>query len=154
MAVAIATAEVDRHMMATPASLWPARHISVAIDRPAVDVYDWLANPTNLPRWAQGLAASITPADDGTWVASSPMGTVRIRFAARNGLGVLDHDVTLDSGVTIHNPMRVLPNAGGSEVVFTLFHRPEMTQAELDADAVAVTRDLQALKTVLESARR
>jgi hypothetical protein len=33
----------------------------------------------------------------------------------------LDHDVTLPSGETLSNPMRVVPNGTGSEVVFTLF---------------------------------
>ena len=34
-------------------------------------------------------------------------------------LGVPDHDV-LESGVTVHNPIRVVPNGSGSTVIFTL----------------------------------
>lgn len=80
------------------------------------------------------------------------MGRVRVRFAERNGLGVLDHDVTLESGKSVHNPMRVMPHAGGSEVVFVLFRQSGVTDAELDADAAIVTRDLHALKHLLEAA--
>jgi hypothetical protein len=79
------------------------------------------------------------------------MGRISIRFSERNPHGVLDHDVTLPSGETIHNPMRVVPNATGSEVVFTIFRRAGVTEAQFEADARAVTRDLTALKALLES---
>jgi hypothetical protein len=127
------------------------QHLSVSIDRPPAEVYAFASDPANLPRWAQGLSGSIASLD-GEWVAESPMGTVKVRFAPRNTLGVLDHDVTLPTGVTVHNPLRVVANASGSEVVFTLFRRPDMTDAALAADAAAVTRDLAALKHLLEAA--
>lgn len=34
--------------------------------------------------------------------------------------GLLDHDVELESGMVVHNPMRVVPNGEGSEFMFTL----------------------------------
>lgn len=130
--------------------LWSVRHITVSIDRPPTAVYELASDPQNLPRWAKGLAGSITRIDDETWLADSPMGKVKVRFADANTFGVLDHDVTLESGVTIHNSMRVLPNAGGSEVLFSLFRRPGITDAEFESDASAVARDLRALKALLE----
>jgi hypothetical protein len=51
------------------------------------------------------------------------MGRVKVKFAEKNQLGVLDHDVTLPSGVKFYNPMRALPNNDGSELVFTLYSR-------------------------------
>jgi hypothetical protein len=129
---------------------WPVRHVSVSIDRPPVEVYELAADPRNLPRWAQGLAGTIVRGDGATWIATSPMGKVTIAFAERNAFGVLDHDVTLPTGATVHNPMRVVPNASGSEVTFTLFQRPGVTDTEFERDIDAVTRDLQALKKLLE----
>jgi hypothetical protein len=71
--------------------------------------------------------------------------------STRDAFGVLDHDVTLESGVTVHNPMRVVArDGGGSEVIFTLFRRKDVTDAEFEADARAVERDLRALKELLE----
>lgn len=79
------------------------------------------------------------------------MGTVRVRFVEPNAFGVLDHDVTLESGVSVHNPMRVVARDGGrSEVIFTLFRRPDVSDAEFEADAGAVEKDLRALKELLE----
>lgn len=73
-----------------------------------------------------------------------------MRFAERNALGVMDHDVTLESGVTVHNPMRVKPHGEGSELLFTLIRRPGVSDDELAGDAAAVERDLAALKDLLE----
>jgi hypothetical protein len=78
------------------------------------------------------------------------MGTVKVKFAEKNKFGVLDHDVTLPSGVKVYNPMRVLPNNDGSELVFMLYRRPDMSDQEFAADAKAVENDLAKLKTLLE----
>lgn len=127
----------------------PVRHLSVSIARPPAEVYAFASRPENLPRWASGLAAGIRQVD-GDWIADAPAGTVRLRFAPPNDLGVLDHDVLLDSGETVHVPLRVLPNGTGSEVVFTLLRLPDMTEERFEADARWVERDLARLKATLE----
>ena len=59
--------------------------------------------------------------------------------------------MTLESGVTVHNPMRVVARpGGGSEVSFTPFRRNGVSDAEFGADARAVEKDLRALKALLE----
>jgi hypothetical protein len=68
----------------------------------------------------------------------------------RNQFGVLDHDVTVPTGETVHNPIRVIPNGDGSEIVFTLFRRAGVTAAEFDRDVRAVEKDLRTLKRLLE----
>jgi hypothetical protein len=135
--------------MKSSSDLWQARHVSISIERTPSDVYAFAAHPPNLPQWAAGLAGSVQQIG-ADWVADSPMGRVRLEFASANAFYVLDHDVTLPSGLQVHNPMRVLPNGGGSEVIFSVFRRPGMSEAELEADVAAVTRDLQALKRALE----
>jgi hypothetical protein len=49
-------------------------------------------------------------------------------------------------------PLLVVPNGDGAEVVFTLFRQPEMTDERFAADVAWVERDLTALKAVLERA--
>lgn len=126
------------------------RHISIYIDRAPRDVQAFASDPGNLPRWAAGLARSEVRPDGDAWVAEAPFGTVRIRFAAPNEFGVMDHDVELETGTTVHNPMRVVPNGDGSEFLFTLLRQPGMTDAQFENDAQAVAEDLQALKALLE----
>jgi hypothetical protein len=126
-----------------------AKHISVSINRSAAQVYEFASNPENLPKWAAGLSGSIKKVNED-WIAESPMGTVKVKFAEKNKFGVLDHEVTLPSGVKVYNPMRVFPNNDGSELVFTLYRRPEMSDQEFAEDAKAVERDLAKLKALLE----
>jgi predicted 3-demethylubiquinone-9 3-methyltransferase (glyoxalase superfamily) len=102
------------------------RHISVSINRPANEVYEFASKPENLPQWATGLGGSIRKVK-GEWTAHTPMGKAKIRFAEKNQFGILDHDAILESGVTFHNPMRVLPNGRRSEVIFTLFRLQKIT---------------------------
>lgn len=132
-------------------STHPAKHLRIAIARAPADVYAFVVEPRNLPAWASGLAGGIREVD-GAWLASSPMGDVRVAFAPRNAFGVLDHDVTLPSGDTVHNPLRVLPNGSGSEVVFSLFQLSGVDDAAFARDAATVEQDLQTLKRLLERA--
>lgn len=125
------------------------RHISVFIDRPPSEVYAFASSPENLPKWATGLGGSIKNLD-GEWVADSPMGKVKIRFAERNQFGVLDHDVILETGEKVHNPMRVVPRGDGSEATFTLFRRPGVSDDKFLEDARWVEKDLKILKGLLE----
>ena len=127
-----------------------SRHLSVRIARPAADVYGYAADPAHLPQWAAGLAAGVRQVD-GEWVADSPMGQVVVRFVPRNDLGVLDHDVLLPDGTTTTNPVRVLPDGDGCEVVFTLRRTSGSDAAAFEADAATVTADLATLKRVLEA---
>lgn len=108
------------------------------IEAPAETVYAFASEPANLPRWAAG-------------VSEAALGSVTIEFAPPNVFGVLDHVVTLPSGESVYNPMRVIPAGGQAcEAVFTLRRRPGMTDEEFEADAAAVAADLQTLRTLLE----
>ena len=127
-----------------------SRQLSTHIDRPVQDVYDYASNPINLPQWAPGLGSSIEELD-GQWIMESPMGRVVVAFAPRNDFGVLDHHVTLPSGETIYNPMRVTGHGSGSEIVFSLRRQPEVSDEDFERDADAVLADLIALKRKMES---
>jgi hypothetical protein len=126
-----------------------AKHICVSIERSAAEVYEFASNPENLPKWAGGLSGSIKKVDD-EWIAESPIGTVKVKFVERNRFGVLDHEVTVASGIKFYNPMRIFPNNDGSEVTFTLYRSRDMSAHEFADDAESVQRDLNKLKTLLE----
>jgi hypothetical protein len=125
------------------------RQISVSIDRPPQDVYSFASNIENLPKWATGLGKTIRNVD-GEWIADSPTCQVKVRFVRRNDFGVLDHDVILESGTTIHNAIRVVLNGRGSEVIFTLFRQPSVSEEKFAEDAKWVEKDLRMLKSLLE----
>ena len=127
------------------------RHISIRIAASAAAVYAYASDPAHLPAWARGLGGSIEEID-GQWVAdSSPMGRVVVAFAPRNELGVLDHDVTLPSGETVYNPVRVIADGSACDVVFTLRRRPGVSDADFQRDADMVAADLTRLKELTET---
>jgi hypothetical protein len=128
------------------------RHISVSIDRPPNEVYAFVSKPLNLPKWATGLGGSIKKIN-GEWIADSPMGKVKIKFAEENKFGILDHEVVLGSGVTFNNPMRVIAHGKGSEVFFTLIRQPDVSDEKFEQDAQWVEKDLKILKGLLEKGR-
>lgn len=129
--------------------LLEVKNISVSIQRSPRDVYEFVSNGDNVPRWAAGLGTRIRRLD-GEWLAEGPLGSVRVRFAPQNDLGVADHDVVLENGVTVHNPIRVVPNGAGSTVIFTLMRQPGVTPRQFNQDGKTVQKDLETLKTLLE----
>ena len=128
------------------------KHLTVWIDRQAAEVYEFTADPENLPRWARGLGDSAELVD-GQWFVGTSSGRVGVALAERNAFGVLDHDVTLPSGEVIHNPMRVVPDGEGCEVMFHLRRMAGMSDADFARDAGLVQADLVRLKHVLEGSR-
>jgi hypothetical protein len=110
-----------------------ARHVSVGIERPPDEVYAFVSDPANLPRWATAFSLSVRQSGD-EWIVETPEAPVRIAFVAPNALGVLDHVVTVAPELEIFSPMRVVANGSGSEVLSAL-----------------VQRDLETLKRVTES---
>ena len=124
-------------------------HVAERIGRPAQEVYEYAVDPANVPEWAPGLGSAVEDVQ-GWWFVETPMGRVGLAFVERNQFGVLDHEVTLPSGEVIHNPMRVIPDGDGCEVVFTVRRRPGMSDEEFASDAEAVAADLARLKRIME----
>jgi hypothetical protein len=75
----------------------------------------------------------------GLW--TTPRGPMKVRFVEKNDFGVLDHYVN-PAGST---------EWSGSEIIFTLFRLPDMSEEQFAEDVGMVERDLKALKIVLES---
>ena len=127
-----------------------SKQISAWIDRQAADVYEYASDPAHLPDWAPGLGSAVENVD-GRWFVETESGRVGFAFVERNTFGVLDHEVTLPSGEVIYNPMRVIPDGDGCEVVFSLRRLPDMSDNDFARDAGLVQADLTRLKHVLEA---
>lgn len=127
-----------------------AKAVSVSINRQPDEVYRYLVTPENFPKWAPNFCHAIRKGANGTWIADTTLGELKVRFVPENEFRVADHYVTMSSGEEIQNPIRVLLNGTGSEVVFIVFRRPGFSDEEFRADWGTVQRDLEALKRVLE----
>jgi hypothetical protein len=123
--------------------------ITVRIDRPFNQVYEFLADPANWNQWAFGLGKNLRQSSNG-WIADSDGGTVNVRFTPRNNFGVVDHTVTLPNGDRVYVPMRLVVNGGGCELLFTLFREPNMSETQFASDSNFVRSDFDGLKRLLE----
>ncbi|MBI2355294.1 MAG: SRPBCC family protein [Deltaproteobacteria bacterium] len=126
-----------------------SRTLGVSIGCPPDQVYEFVSNPENLPKWAKGLGKSVRKSGGG-WLVDTPQGPAKVRFAERNRLGVLDHYVTTAQGIEVYVPLRVIANGSGSELLFTLFRLPGMSDEQYAADQQLVEQDLKTLKEILE----
>jgi hypothetical protein len=123
--------------------------LSVSVECSPGHVYEFVSNPENLPKWARAFCRSVRRSE-GDWIVETSDGPMRITFVEQNEFGVLDHYVSPAPGLEILNPMRVVPNGSGSEVIFTLFQSPDMSEEEYSEDLRLVEHDLRTLKDVLE----
>lgn len=131
------------------AAVLKSKTLSVSIECPPGRVYAFVSNPENLPKWATAFCRSVRESA-GEWIMETPDGPMTIKFVGRNDFGVLDHTVTVKPGIEILNPMRVVPNGSGSEIIFTVFQSPGVSNEAFAKDAGMVEGDLRTLKTVLE----
>lgn len=127
-----------------------AKVVHIDIERDWRDVYAFAAKPENMPLWASGLGAGLERHGED-WVAHGPLGSVRVHFTPLNDFGVLDHLVTMESGLEVNNALRVVPNGDGAEVMFTLLKLPGVSREQFDTDANWVQKDLSTLKKLLEA---
>ena len=126
-----------------------SKTLNITINCAPKKVYEFVSNPEKMPEWAKAFCLAVTK-QNGEWVMKTPHGAAAIRFAPQNEYGILDHYVKVAPGVEVYVPMRVVPNEKGSEVIFTLFRMPQMTEEDFARDIEWVTRDLTSLKEVLE----
>jgi hypothetical protein len=126
-----------------------SRTVSVRVNRPFAEVYEFLVKSENWNQWATGLGKSITKTQEG-WVAETAQGQIKVRFTPRNDFGVVDHYVVRKTGPEVYVPMRLIMNGEGCELLFTLFREPGMNDERYAGDLEFVKRDLNGLKDGLE----
>jgi hypothetical protein len=126
-----------------------SRTVNVSIARPPTEVAAFITDPAKLSRWLT-FAEDVRKSGDA-WFIDTAEGAMEIRFAPANEFGVVDNYVTLPDGQAVVNPMRVVANGEGSEVLFTLFRLPGWSEERFAQDAGIVEKDLRALKSVLEA---
>lgn len=127
--------------------------LSTSIQRPASEVYDYMRDPAHLTTWAAGLALSVKEKiGQDTYLIETPNGEATVRFTEENKFRIMDHWVKQGPDPEVYIPIRILENGKGSEVIFTLFRLPGMTDERFAQDKQAVQKDLATLKKLLEPA--
>jgi polyketide cyclase/dehydrase/lipid transport protein len=134
-------------------SVHRAEVVHISILAPRQDVIAFLSDVRRWKSWAL-WARSVERLSANEWTLQTDVGSLTLRFVEPNSLGVLDHVVTLPSGATLLNSMRVLPNGDGSELVMVLFQSPSASSEEFERDVQAVREDLARIKNAAEALPR
>lgn len=127
--------------------------ISVQIARPLADVYAFLSNPENLPRWLGLRGREFVQLGNGRWQMMFERGTRVLTFAPPNEFGVLDFTMEDEGRPPRKTAVRVIENDGGTELLYTQLQTAGMSHAAFSSDVEWVRTDLAVLKTYLETAR-
>lgn len=126
-----------------------SRTLSISIDCDPEKVVEFVSNPANFPKWVTSFCKSARQSEAG-WIIETSQGPMRVKFAEKNDFGVLDHYVNPAPEVEVYVPMRVISNGSGSELIFTLFRMPDMSEEKYAEDMRMVEQDLKTLKRLLE----
>ena len=127
-----------------------AEVIHVSILAPPGQVTAFLVDVHNWMTWAPWIR-SVHRSSDRGWTLTTDAGPLALRFVEQNALGVLDHEVTLASGATTLNSMRVLPNGSGSELIMVVFQSADVSADQFARDVEAVRDDLARIKTLSDA---
>ncbi|HTM59435.1 MAG TPA: SRPBCC family protein [Burkholderiales bacterium] len=122
---------------------------AISIDAPAAEVMHFLADPSNLPRWAVGFAKSVRRESDG-WSVETTGGRMAIRIRADEATGVVDFLMSPQPGIEILAASRVVPRGRACEYVFTQFQSPGMPDEAFRKSVQALQHELKVLKAIAE----
>lgn len=125
---------------------------SIEIDRPVKEVFDYVANPANLPSWTNAFKS----ADHEKAELVTPAGAVPIALKTEANLqaGTVDWFMTFPDGGTGSAFSRATANGAGKSIYsFVLMAPPvalELIEGALTEQMAILARELETLKAVLE----
>jgi hypothetical protein len=131
-------------------NVYRAEVVHVSILASPQRVFDFLADVNNWKAWAPWVRA-VSKSSARDWTVDTEGGAMHLRFVEPNSLGVLDHTVTLVSGVRVYNAMRVSANGSGSELMMVVLQTPPATSEQFAQDVRAVRDDFARIKSVVEA---
>jgi len=128
--------------------------VRITIDAPFAEVVSDLADPAMQPEWAtEFFSGAATPIGEGEVEVTVPRmgGKARMRIDADVDSGRIDvYMAPLDAPYGPPLPVRVIPNAGGADVLYTLARFPGQSDADWAEGLDSMARELEKLKARLE----
>ncbi len=122
---------------------------TITIAAPPKAVFDFVANPENLPKWAVVFCRGLRR-EGSRWIVTTPEGHMAIRYESDAKSGMIDMYVTVSPGVDSPAFSRVLANGDGSEYVFTFFQPPGLSDEDFRSQTEALKKELGVLRRLLE----
>src|SRR5918911_4551862 len=127
------------------------RHATVTtvLDAPQDEVFQYLAEIENLPRWATEFARELKRDDDGYRVVNG-LGEFCFEIRADRATGVIDMLAGPDRNAMAVFPTRAvaLPD-GRTAYTFTMFQAPGMPDELFDAQYASLRREFANIERIL-----
>jgi hypothetical protein len=123
---------------------------SVTLPADHEEVFDFLANPENLPQWAVGFCRSIRR-DQDRWLVDTGHGEVPMRYITDATLGVIDFHFSPAPELDAIARSRVMPNDTGAEYLFTQFQAPGTSDEVFEAQRTTLTDELEVLRRLFRA---
>lgn len=123
-------------------------HVTISVDHRRL--FEFLADPSNLPKWAVGFCRAIRREGD-RWFAQTSQGEVAVRYVTQPDLGVIDFHISPRSETEVTAFSRVLPHDDGAEYVFTQFQAPGMPDDVFQAQVRALKEELVVLRAIMHA---
>jgi Polyketide cyclase / dehydrase and lipid transport len=127
---------------------------SIGIEATAKHVFEFIAEPANLPRWTSAFHR----ADENSAEMLTPQGAVSIKLAvmADRATGTIDWKMTFPDGAVGMAYSRVTPDGDARSVYsFVLMAPPvplEALEGALEAQRATLAQELPRLKGIVEGA--
>src|SRR5262245_53496634 len=124
----------------------------VEINAPRNEVFEFVRQPGNLPRWAQAFVS----AEEGRARLETPAGAVDVRLgvSADPRSGTIDWTLEFPDGTVGLAQSRVTESTRGTCIYSFVLHAPpvalEQVEGALEAQSVVLTKELATLKSLLE----
>ena len=119
---------------------------SISIEATPAAVFAFVADPYNLPRWAPAFASEVRP-DGERWTVTSGGAELTIAVQASEEHGTVD--LLGGPELNVGAFSRVLPNAAGSEYLFTLFFPDGTPQEAIAAQMDVVEEELRSIRELV-----
>lgn len=129
-----------------------SRAVSVQIARPFDEVYAFLAEPQNFPKWGPVYDAVMTHVGGRDYLVAVPRGPLVLRFIEPNPFGVLDYWAFPPGGQP--GPVtsaRLVPNGEGCELTVLWLQREGEDDIRFNSEVDWLIADLGVLKSFLEA---
>ena len=124
---------------------------TVFVKCPAKNLFDFLANAENWPRWAVHNVRVVRPGSDGWWLMDTPRGPGRLRIRPHERMGILDHEFIDAREGRWLVPTRVVAVGDGALLMMT-FAKPDALPDEAFRQGMRLLdEELETLKRLLES---
>jgi len=125
---------------------------TIVIQTTPDQLFDFLAMPENLPKWAVRFCHSIRPMDKGWWVVKGCMGEIPVRYASDRRSRIIDYHVRTPGGEAVI-PTRVVPAGARAAYIFTQFQPEGMPDGAFQEQVDSLKDELKVLKSLVEKDR-